>query len=119
VDGRGDLALLKGDDCLIQDIRHQLETSPGDLFGSEDYGVGLFKYLGGNDTELNRSLIRRSVEQAVAHSPRINPATVQVSLKKYTAEELQIEISCFLLGEVHPLNLIYGLTVEGGSLLRL
>ncbi|MBC8193971.1 MAG: GPW/gp25 family protein [FCB group bacterium] len=115
MDKRGDLALVRESDCLLQDLRHLLETSPGDLFGSEDYGTKLFGFLGTGDTELNRSLIRRSVERAVASHHRVNPATVQVRIRKYAAEEIQIEIRFIPQDEIHPLNLIYGITVEGGS----
>jgi len=115
LDKRGDLALVKESDCLLQDLRHLLETSAGDLFGSENYGTKLFSFLGTGDTELNRSLILRSVERAVASHHRVDPATVTVRLRKYTAEEIQIEIRCIPQGEIHPMNLIYGITVEGGS----
>jgi phage baseplate assembly protein W len=117
VDERGDLALVHGTDCLLQDIRHRLETSPGDVFASESFGSKLFSFLGTSDTELNRSLIRRTVESSLKDDKRINPATVQVLLRKYTAEELQLEISFIPLTDVHPLNLIYGLTVHGMELL--
>lgn len=108
----GDLDIIKGDDCLLQDVRHRLESSYGDLFGHEDYGSLLFRYLGQPDTELNRALIRRSVVTALEQEKRINPNTIQVDILKYTPEEILVNISFILLETIHPLTLLWGITVD-------
>ncbi len=108
----GDLELISGKDCLLQDVRHRLETSYGDLFGHEDFGSVLFQYLGQADTELNRALIKRSVVTALAQEKRINLQTIQVKLVKYAAEEIQVQIAFIPLESVHPLTLLWGITVD-------
>jgi len=108
----GDLDVIKGDDCLLQDVRHRLESSYGDLFGHEDYGSLLFQYLGQPDTELNRALIKRSVNTALEQDKRINPNTIQVHILKYTPEEILVNISFIPLENVHPLTLLWGITID-------
>jgi len=108
----GDLDVIKGDDCLLQDVRHRLESSYGDLFGHEDYGSLLFQYLGQPDTELNRALIKRSVNTALEQDKRINSKTIQVDILKYTPEEILVNISFMPLEKIHPLTLLWGITID-------
>lgn len=114
----GDLEIVSGRDCLLQDVRHRLETSHGDLFGHDDFGSLLFIYLGQPDTELNRALIKRSVVNALELEKRINPKTVQVEIVKFTAEEIQVEISFIPLDKIHPLTLLWGITIEEMGMLN-
>lgn len=108
----GDLFTVQGDECLLQDVRHRLESSYGDVFSHENFGSLLFKYLGQPDTELNRALIKRSVNTALEEEKRINPNTIQVELIKYTPEEIQVHISFIPLSKIHPLTLLWGITID-------
>jgi len=108
----GDLFVVQGTDCLLQDVRHRLESSYGDLFSHEEFGSLLFQYLGQEDTELNRALIKRSVITALEEEKRINPNTIQVNLLKYTPEEIKAHISFIPLDKIHPLTLLWGITMD-------
>lgn len=108
----GDLFTVQGDECLLQDIHHRLESSYGDLFSHGEFGSLLFQYLGQPDTELNRALIKRSVITALEEEKRINPNTIQVELFKYTPEEILVNISFIPLEKIHPLTLLWGITVD-------
>ena len=108
----GDLFTVQGDECLLQDIRHRLESSYGDLFSHGEFGSLLFQYLGQPDTELNRALIKRSVISAIEQEKRINPNTIQVELLKYTPEEILVNISFIPLEKIHPLTLLWGITID-------
>lgn len=109
----GDIITVQGDECLLQDVRHRLESSYGDVFSHENFGSLLIRYLGQPDTELNRTLIKRSVITAIEQEKRINPNTVQVELVKYTPEEIQVYISFIPLEKIHPLTLLWGITIDG------
>ena len=108
----GDLFTVQGNESLLQDIRHRLESSYGDLFSHEEFGSILFQYLGQADTELNRALIKRSVITALEEEKRINPNTIQVELLKYTPEEILVNISFIPLDKIHPLTLLWGITID-------
>ena len=113
----GDLFIVHGDECLLQDVRHRLESSYGDLFSHEEFGSLLFQYLGQADTELNRALIKRSVITALEEEKRINPNTIQVELLKYTPEEILVNISFIPRDKIHPLTLLWGITINDMELL--
>ena len=108
----GDLFIVHGDECLLQDVRHRLESSYGDLFSHEGFGSLLFQYLGQADTELNRALIKRSVITALEEEKRINPNKIQVELLKYTPEEILVNISFIPRDKIHPLTLLWGITID-------
>ena len=108
----GDLFTVQGNESLLQDIRHRLESSYGDLFSHEEFGSILFQYLGQADTELNRALIKRSVIRALEEEKRINPNAIQVELLKYTPEEILVNISFIPLDKIHPLTLLWGITID-------
>jgi len=108
----GDLNIVQGTDCLLQDVRHRLESSYGDVFSHENFGSLLFKYLGQPDTELNRALIKRSVITAIEQEKRINPNTIQVELIRYTPEEILVNISFIPRDKIHPLTLLWGITID-------
>jgi len=108
----GDLFVVQGTDCLLQDVRHRLESTYGDVFSHENIGSLLFQYLGQPDTELNRALVKRSVKTALEEEKRINPKTIQVKLIKYRAEEIQVQVTFLPLERVHPLTLLWGITVH-------
>jgi len=108
----GDLFTVQGNESLLQDIRHRLESSYGDLFSHEEFGSILFQYLGQADTELNRALIKRSVITALEEEKRINPNAIQVELLKYTPEEILVNISFIPLDKIHPLTLLWGITID-------
>ncbi|MBC8400386.1 MAG: GPW/gp25 family protein [Candidatus Marinimicrobia bacterium] len=108
----GDLFTVQGDECLLQDVCHRLESSYGDVFSHENFGSLLFKYLGQPDTELNRALIKRSVITAIEQEKRINPNTIQVELIKYTPEEILVNISFIPREKIHPLTLLWGITID-------
>lgn len=42
----GRLATVTGADCLLQDIRNRLATSPGGLLGHPEFGVGVPEWKG-------------------------------------------------------------------------
>lgn len=108
----GDLAVVSGKDCLIQDVTHRLNTARGDLFGQGDYGAQLIQYLGQADTQLNRALIQRSVIQALEKEPRIDPRTIRVQILKYIPEAIQLKIAFTPRDQVHPLTLVWGMTIQ-------
>ena len=108
----GDLFTVQGNESLLQDIRHRLESSYCDLFSHEEFGSILFQYLGQADTELNRALIKRSVITALEEEKRINPNAIQVELLKYTPEEILVNISFIPLDKIHPLTLLWGITID-------
>ena len=91
----GDLAITNdGRKCLLQDIKHYIETMPGDLFSHPEYGSGIKRLLG--DSQLTKNLLIKSINTALKYNPaiisRIDPAKIVTNiLEDKQNSELTIE----------------------------
>lgn len=112
VSATGDLEVASGGECLLQDVRHRLESGFGDVFSHDDFGSILFHFLGRSDTDLNRALMKHTVLNALDKEKRINPGTVDIVLEKYTAEEIRINISFRSSDNLHPFNMIWKMSIN-------
>jgi len=79
----GDLALTTdGRATLLQDVKHLLDTLPGDLFGHPEYGAGLPRLFGEEDRADHGDLVRRAIADALTYdpsvAPRIEPDSIEV-----------------------------------------
>lgn len=79
----GDL-LLTGDGrtCLMQDCKHMLDTSPGDLFAHPEFGAGM-RRLVGEETDPNfEALCKRAITDGLTYDsgvgPRIQENTIEI-----------------------------------------
>jgi len=108
----GDLDLLSGGECLMQDVRHRLETGFGDVFTHGDFGSILFQFLGQADTELNRTLIKRTVENALENERRIKSETIEVVIQKYSPEDIWLNISFRSSDNIHPFSFVWKVSID-------
>ena len=119
ISATGDLAITPdGRTTLLQDVRHLLDTLPGDLFGHPDYGAGVPRLFGEEDRPDFEQLVARTIEDALTYdlsvSPRIEPDSIQVTAER-SGREASFRVSFVPLGEdvTNRLNLVIGLW-EGG-----
>ena len=82
---RGDLALTtNGRETLAADLRHLLDTLPGDLFGHPTYGAGLARLLGEEDHVSFVPTVQRAISDALIYetavASRIEPESVEVKV---------------------------------------
>ena len=90
----GDLSITSdGRKCLLQDIKHYIETIPGDLFSHPEYGSGIKRLLG--DSQTTQELLIKSISTALLYNPvilsRINPTKIIFKINKNSQSELTIE----------------------------
>ena len=114
----GDLALVVGRDCLLQDIRDRLGTLPGDLFAHADWGSGIGRLLGAPDTPLNRALAVRYIRQALEADPRVEDNTVRITPLRFTPEEKRFEIHFTPVGSATPDVLVWGFGIDNLAALK-
>ena len=113
----GDLALTPdGRATLLQDVKHLLDTLPGDLFGHPNYGAGLPRLFGEEDRADHGDLVRRAIADALTYdpavAPRIEPDSIEVKLvAKSHPREPAFSVSFTPLGEgfTSRVNLVWGL----------
>ena len=108
----GDLVLAHGNNCLLQDVRDQLETLPGDLFSHEDWGCGITKLLGAPDTPLNRALAIRYLRHALESESRIEDSSISIKPLVFDSEEKRFEISFTSINGIVIDSMVWGFGVN-------
>ena len=114
----GDLELALGMDCLLQDVRAQLETLPGDLFSHEDWGCGITKLLGAPETPLNRAMAIRFLRHALESEPRIEDNSISIKPLVFNYEEKRFEINFKSVNGISSESMIWGFGISDLSDLK-
>lgn len=76
----GDAALVSDLECLIQDIRNEAMTYPGDLFYDPEYGYGLQDFIQKQGTEMVRLELTERIRRRLRGNEAIETNTVAVSV---------------------------------------
>jgi len=111
VSATGDLTIVQGRNCLLQDVRDRLETLPGDLFAHNSWGCGIGKLLGASDTPLNRALAVRYIRYALEAEPRIEDSSISIKPLVFNSEEKRFEINFSLVNGINSESIIWGFGV--------
>lgn len=112
VSATGDLVIVQGRGCLLQDIRDRLETLPGDLFAHSGWGCGIGRLLGAPDTPLNRALSIRYLRYALEAEQRIEDNSISIKPLVFNAEEKRFEISFNSVNGIVVESMIWGFGVN-------
>jgi len=108
VSATGDLIIAQGRGCLLQDVRDRLETLPGDLFAHSDWGCGIKRLLGVQDTPLNRALSIRYLRYALEAEPRIEDNSISIKPLVFNSEEKRFEISFKSVNGISSESMVWG-----------
>ena len=112
VSATGDLVIVQGRGCLLQDVRDRLETLPGDLFAHLDWGCGIKRLLGAPDTPLNRAWSIRYLRYALEAEQRIEDNSISIKPLVFNAEEKRFEISFNSVNGIVVESMIWGFGVN-------
>ena len=105
----GDIELVTGRDCLLQDVRDRLNTLPGDLYAHPDWGCRIGRLLGALDTPLNRALAVRYLRDALEEEPRIEKESISITPLAFSQEEKRFEIRFMPIGSLTQESLAWNL----------
>jgi len=112
VSSTGDLVIVQGRNCLLQDVRNRLDVLNGDLFSHEDWGCGITRLLGASDTALNRALAIRYLRHALEEEPRIEDNSISIKPLLFNSEEKRFEISFKTVGGTSSDSMVWGFGVN-------
>jgi len=104
----GDLTIVRGNDCLLQDVRNRIETVPGDIYSHPDWGCRIKELLGALDTPLNRALAVRYLKLSILNEPRIKPDSIQITVLNFENEYKEFKIRFTTRNSTTPESLIWG-----------
>jgi len=108
----GDLAIVSGVDCLLQDVQDWLRTLPSDLWKHPEFGCDANRLLGALDTPLNRALAQRAIRIALEDEPRIDPKTLQIKPDRFSSEEKVFTIQFRPMGSDQQQKLVVGFGLD-------
>ena len=110
----GDIALVTGGDCVVQDLITRLECRLGTLFYDVDFGSKLYEFLHVPVTKLLLKELETEVETRVELNPRVEYGTIKsAAVFGTTPEEAVVAVSFELIGEDSPRNLV--VTIGGST----
>lgn len=92
----GDFQLIKGNECVLQDIKHELMTYAGNLFYDEDYGGKLIKFINKPNDEINRIELIQSIEEIVSKNEKVESDTVECEIIEWDLKQIVISVSFYI-----------------------
>ncbi len=83
--GDGDLALVSGDECWLQDIKNEALTQAGELFyededGNDSYGWGLLDFLQAQGDEFLQREIQQRIRAKMGKRDYIDAASIHTEI---------------------------------------
>jgi len=111
----GDLGTVKGEDTVLQGIRHRLSTRRGELteLGHPEYGSLLETVIGEPNTEDTHRVIETLVRDCLRYEPRIENI-IDIVAKPNSREHNVVDINVVLKlrGEAEPFRVVYPMYLE-------
>jgi hypothetical protein len=107
----GDIGLVTGRSCLIQDLRNRLSTPRGALRWHPLWGVPIYDYIQLEGTEINRLDLVMAIKDEVEKESRVESETTIVEMQEWTLQQIKIRVTCQPVGDAVPLSLVmfYGI----------
>ena len=108
----GDMAIVSGVDCLLQNVQDRLRTLPGDFWKHPDFGCDTNRLLGAPDTPLNRALAQRGIRMALEDEPRIDAQSIRIQGQRFEDEAKVYEVQFRAKGSDVPQKLVVGFGLD-------
>ena len=108
----GDLAVVSGVNCLLQDVQDRLCILPGDLWKHEGFGCDTNRLLGAPDTPLNRALAQRGIRMALEDEPRIDGQSIRIEAQQFDDEAKVYEVQFRAKGSGVSQKLVVGFGLD-------
>lgn len=93
----GDVGLVSGRDCLVQDIMSAIISSDK-----------LTEFLKDEITEINSMDLAQTIEEIIEADPRVIPGSTKAQVEEWTKESLRISANFQPIDEGNPINLVVG-----------
>lgn len=88
----GDIRLLSGVECIIQDIKNELKTHIGNLFYDKEYGGEIIEFINEKDSYINRIELLQKIEDVLYKNEMIDPDTVECFIKEWSLNGIAIRV---------------------------
>ena len=89
----GDVEMISGYECLIQEIKNEMNTEPGDLFYDLDYGYGLLDFVQKVNDEITRLEYTQRIRNKLSRHELVDPNTVKVDISEWDLKCIKTKVS--------------------------
>lgn len=114
--GSGGIALVAGNDDIVQALTMRLKVRQGELapLGWPDYGSRLHELIGEPDLARTRIKAQVFARDAVEADPRVQQVeSVEVASIAGERQVLRLAMGVSVIAEPTPLNLVFDLALDG------
>lgn len=101
----GDVETVYGYSCLVQEIKNEMMTQPGEIFYDTEYGFGLLDFIQAQDTEINRLELTQRIRTKLSEKEFIDPNSVNVDIKEWNLNSIGILASFRVADKLIQLNI--------------
>ena len=108
----GDLQTVSGLNCLIQDVKNELITYPGDLFYDDTYGVGLLDFVQREGLELDRLELTQRIIDRLSRNDLIDSGSVECEILGWDMHSIDLAVSFKSAGSEVKLGVTAGDSVN-------
>lgn len=92
----GDAQIIKGVECVVQDIRNELMTYIGNLFYDEGYGGKLIKFVNKPNSEINRIELIQSIEEIISRNELVESESIECEFIQWDLKQILISVSFYI-----------------------
>lgn len=92
----GDAQIVKGIECVLQDIKNELMTYIGNLFYDETYGGKLVKFVNRHNNEINRIELTQSIEEIVSRNEKVEAESIDCEVVQWDLKQIIISVSFYI-----------------------
>lgn len=101
-----DFGLVKGIDCILQNIILRLLMPKGSYFYDPDFGSDLYMFVKAPYTALKLDHFKSVVKESLKAEPLINNDSIEITLSPDKIDGFYCEVSFKILGYDNELNLV-------------
>ncbi len=88
----GDIDVVSGFECLIQEIKNEMNTEPGDLFYDTEYGYGLLEFIQKENNEINRLEFTQRIKTKLSRQELVKADSVKVNVSEWDLKVIKTRV---------------------------
>lgn len=92
----GDAQIVKGIECVLQDVKNELMTYIGNLFYDETYGGRLVKFVNKPNNEINRIELIQNIEEIVSRNEKVEAESIECEVVQWDLKQIVISTSFYI-----------------------
>lgn len=92
----GDAQIVKGIECILQDVKNELMTYIGNLFYDENYGGKIVKFVNKPNNEINRIELIQSIEEIVSRNEKVEAESIECEVVQWDLKQIVISITFYI-----------------------